>query len=163
MYLEKSVLSVDRRLPECQENSYSQTSTWPMVTVSEYGTLCLDYGLVAALVSINREAGEKRNGTQRHKLCDRYDRLREKERERHYPLVTNEAFRRLYPIQRTKALSLVLCVSLYPSYSIAHYLNTVEVDVFIIYVNFVSITETALHSETPVTRAKVINILCAVL
>lgn len=49
-----------------------------MVTVSEYGTLCLDYGLVAALVSINTEVRERM--VQRDKLCDRYDRLREKEK-----------------------------------------------------------------------------------
>lgn len=65
MNFEKSALSVDRRLPECQKNSYSQTSTWPMVTVNEYRTLCLDYGLVAALVSINREKRERRGMVRR--------------------------------------------------------------------------------------------------
>jgi len=53
-----------------------------MVTVSEYSTLCLDYGLVAALVSINREVREKRGMARRAMLRDRYDRLRERERER---------------------------------------------------------------------------------
>lgn len=65
MNLGKSALFADGRLPEYQENSYSQTSTWPMVTVSEYGTLCLDYGLVAALVSINREKRERRGMVRR--------------------------------------------------------------------------------------------------
>jgi len=55
MNLEKSAHFVDGRLSEYSQGRYPQTNTWLMVTVSEYGTLCLDYGLVAALVSINRE------------------------------------------------------------------------------------------------------------
>jgi len=55
MNLGKSAHFVDGRLSEYPQGRYPQTNTWLMVTVSEYGTLCLDYGLVAALVSINRE------------------------------------------------------------------------------------------------------------
>lgn len=62
------------------EGRYPQTNTWLMVTVSEYSTLCLDYGLVAALVSINTEVRERRGMVQRDKLCGCYDRLREKEK-----------------------------------------------------------------------------------
>jgi len=70
MNLGKSAHFVDGRLSEYPQGRYPQTNTWLMVTVSEYGTLCLDYGLVAALVSINREGwkGWKRSGTERQAL-----------------------------------------------------------------------------------------------
>ena len=41
-------------------------NTWCMVTVSEYGTLCLDYGLEASSVSINRNEEERKaSGTEK--------------------------------------------------------------------------------------------------
>lgn len=70
---------------------YWRMNTWCMVTVSEYGTLCLDYGPGAWSVSINRNEGEE--GTRNHvfatAMTDRGGRQR--------PLVGNEAFRQPKP------------------------------------------------------------------
>lgn len=68
-------------------------NTWCMVTVSEYGTLCLDYGPEVSSVSINRNEGEEDERYGKPRSRDHYDRLRG----RHRPLVTNEASRHLYP------------------------------------------------------------------
>lgn len=77
---------------------YWRMNTWCMVTVSEYGTLCLDYGPGAWSVSINRNEGEE--GTRNHvfatAMTDRGGRQR--------PLVGNEAFRHPnHPSSRDKS------------------------------------------------------------
>lgn len=122
-------------------------NTWWMVTVSEYSTLCLDYGPGASLVSINRDEGEEGEWYGEPRFRDRYDRLRE----RHRPLVANEASRPLYPPlipDKSSILHFAACAPWHPSHiDVLH--RSHAVNLFIIYVRWSTIT-TPVDVRTPV-------------
>lgn len=79
---------------------YRRMNTWCMVTVSEYGTLCLDYGAGERAWSVSINRNRRRGRYVKPHFRDRYDRLRGRQR----PLVGNEAFRHLnHPSPRDKS------------------------------------------------------------